>query len=78
LALSVLFILIRSIYRLVELHSGFASAFANNEPAFMVLEAPMIILATGVLAAIHPGYAFDGKWSATSWSFRGKTTNSKA
>jgi hypothetical protein len=76
--LAVLFIFIRSIYRLVELHSGFASAFANNEPAFMVLEAPMIILATGVLAAFHPGYALDGNWNATSWSFRKEVVEDKA
>lgn len=75
---SALFIVVRSVYRLVELHSGFASAFANNEPAFMVLEAPMILLATGALAAFHPGYALDGKWNSASWSFHKQTANIKA
>jgi RTA1 like protein len=43
---------------------------ASNEPAFMVLEGPMIILAVLLLTILHPGYVFDGSWQAAGWSFR--------
>jgi hypothetical protein len=68
-------IFIRSIYRLVELHAGFTSVVANNEPAFMVLEGPMIIVASTALALFHPGPAFNGQWADAAWSFREKEIN---
>lgn len=71
-------IFIRSIYRVIELHAGFGSEFANNEPAFMVFEGPMIILATGLLSIFHPGFAFGGKWEAANWSIRKGVLDSKA
>ena len=64
--------MLRSFYRLVELEGGFESVAANNEPAFMVLEGPMIIIAATSLAVFHPGYGFDGKWNHANWSFRDK------
>jgi len=64
------------VYRLIELQGGFSSEVANNEPAFMVLEAPLIIVAVGAMALFHPGYAFDGKWLAASWSLREKKNSS--
>jgi hypothetical protein len=63
-------IMIRSIYRIVELQGGFDGTIANNEVAFMVLEGPMIILATFALTVLHPGYALDRNWQAASWSLR--------
>ena len=63
-------------YRLIELHGGFSSGVANNEPAFMILEGPLIIVAVGAMALFHPGYAFDGKWLAASWSLREKEKGS--
>jgi len=56
----------------IELHDGFAGGTANNEPAFMVLEGPMIMIAVGVLTVFHPGYAFQGQWHDATWSFREK------
>jgi len=63
-------IFIRSVYRVAELSGGFDSAIANDEPAFMVLEGPMIILAVAVLTAFHPGLAFDRRWHEATWSFK--------
>jgi len=34
----------------------------------MILEGPMIILATLVLTVLHPGLAFGGNWGAAAWS----------
>jgi hypothetical protein len=70
--LATTFILIRSIYRVVELQGGFNGTVASNEKAFMVLEGPMIILATFLLTIFHPGIAFNGMWNAASWSLREK------
>ncbi len=56
-------ITIRCIYRVVELAGGFRSPAANDEPAFMVLEGPMIILAVGALTVCHPGPLFFGEWT---------------
>jgi len=63
-------IFIRSVYRVAELSGGFESAIANDEPAFMVFEGPMIILAVVVLTAFHPGFAFDRRWHEATWSFK--------
>jgi RTA1 like protein len=69
-------ITLRSFYRLVELEGGFDSAAANNQPAFMVLEGPMIIIAVTALAIFHPGYGFNGRWADANWTFRQKTKES--
>lgn len=70
--LATILIFIRSIYRVVELQGGFNGAVANNQAAFMVLEGPMIILATAALTFFHPGYSFAGHWADASWSLRGR------
>jgi len=41
-----------------ELSSGFSGALANNEPVFMVLEGPMIMIAAVALTVFHPGFCF--------------------
>ncbi|KAI0475623.1 RTA1 like protein-domain-containing protein [Xylariaceae sp. FL0804] len=60
---AVVLIIIRSIYRLIELQSGFDGAIANNQTVFMILEGPMIILSVGGLMAFHPGLVFRELWS---------------
>jgi len=60
---------------LIELNAGFGGATANNEPAFMALEGPMIIIAVSALTVFHPGYAFHGQWQDATWSFRQKKTD---
>ena len=62
LGTSTLFIFIRCCYRVAELQSGFGGALANNEVDFMVLEGPMIMIATIALILFHPGFCFSGKW----------------
>ena len=73
--IATIFIFIRSIYRVVELQDGFDGTIANNEVAFMILEGPMIILASLLLTVFHPGYVFEGNWHAAAWSLRGKKSN---
>jgi len=72
LILATILILIRSIYRVVELQGGFAGTIASNEPAFMVLEGPMIFVAVLALTILHPGFSFGGNWHAAAWSLRGR------
>jgi len=65
-------IFIRSVYRVIELNAGFDGKLANNEPSFMILEGPMIILAVFALTVLHPGSSFAGRWNEANWSFRSK------
>ena len=73
--IATILIFIRSIYRVVELQNGFNGTIANNEVAFMILEGPMIILASLLLTVFHPGYVFKENWQAAAWSLRGKKPN---
>jgi hypothetical protein len=68
--------LIRSVYRVVELQSGFTEGVANNQTLFMVFEGPMIIAATLLLTVLHPGFAFDRQWAECGWTLR-KNQNRK-
>jgi hypothetical protein len=54
---------IRCIYRVVELAGGFRSEAANDQPAFMVLDGPMIVIAVGALTLCHPGPIFFREWT---------------
>lgn len=54
---------IRCIYRVVELAGGFRSGAANDQPAFMVLDGPMIMIAVGALTVCHPGSLFFTEWT---------------
>ncbi|GME89091.1 unnamed protein product [[Candida] boidinii] len=57
-SLSVIFVFVRSIYRLIELAEGFSSILAVDEIYFMILEALMMCLAVLSLTLIHPGYVY--------------------
>jgi len=72
LGVATFLVFIRSVYRVAELQGGFDSAIANNEPAFMVFEGPMIIVAVAVLTVFHPGTVFKGAWSNADWSLGSK------
>lgn len=41
---------------MAELEEGFHGRLANDEVLFMILEGPMIIIATTALTAFHPGF----------------------
>ncbi|KAI0710518.1 RTA1-domain-containing protein [Earliella scabrosa] len=76
LALDGLFILIRSIYRTIELIDGWTGPIISNEVYFNVLDAAMIVLAMFTLNFLHPGFLL-GKgqtWTAARVS---SETNSK-
>ncbi|EHL01200.1 putative Sphingoid long-chain base transporter RSB1 [Glarea lozoyensis 74030] len=69
-------ILIRSLYRCVELSGGFNSdLFTGDEALFMVLEGVMIVLATGGLSVFHPAVAFQGVWHELNFNFRTKKSH---
>jgi len=77
LAGATFFIFVRSCYRCAELSQGFHSSLANSEITFMILEGVMIVLATFLLTALHPGLAMrrDG-WAAADWN-AGRQKSSK-
>jgi RTA1 like protein len=70
LALATFTIFIRSVYRVAELEGGFDSVIANNKTAFIILEGPMIVIATVALTLFHPGYCFNGNWDNAGFSLR--------
>ncbi|KAM0705024.1 hypothetical protein Q7P35_007811 [Cladosporium inversicolor] len=63
IAVATVTIQIRCIYRVVELAGGFRSEAANDQPAFMVLDGPMIMIAVGALTVCHPGLLFFTEWT---------------
>lgn len=69
-----LYILVRSIYRAIELSNGFKGSLWNDQVDFMVLDGAMIGLTVLCLTIHHPGVAFGGQWSANKWTFRSKKT----
>ncbi|KAH8827548.1 RTA1-domain-containing protein [Flagelloscypha sp. PMI_526] len=58
LAVSTSFILVRAMYRLVELVEGFFGTIARTEWYFNVFEAPPIIIALITWNVVHPGNNF--------------------
>ncbi|KAF7873873.1 hypothetical protein EAF04_002545 [Stromatinia cepivora] len=79
LFLATVTILIRSIYRCVELSGGFhGELFVGHEEEFMVLEGVMISLAVGALTILHPGIAMQGAWTEANFKFRSKNQGMEA
>jgi hypothetical protein len=73
IAVAVLTILVRSVYRLAELQQGFDGKLANNELEFMILEGPMIFIAVGLLTVYHPGWVIGSKlWVEAGFHLRAK------
>ncbi|KAI0746425.1 RTA1 like protein-domain-containing protein [Daedaleopsis nitida] len=65
LALEGIFILIRSIYRTIELHDGWTGRIISTQVYFNVLDGAMIVLAMFTLNFFHPGFLL-GK--ADTWN----------
>lgn len=61
ISFAVLFIYIRSIYRLIEMAEGFTSSMANNETLLMCLESLMVCLSSLLLTVLYPGFAYGPK-----------------
>ncbi|KAG7711605.1 hypothetical protein KL914_000247 [Ogataea haglerorum] len=57
-SLAVIFIYVRSIYRIAELCDGFQSDLATHEAYFFPLEASMMTLSFILLTFLHPGTAY--------------------
>ncbi|GIZ47662.1 hypothetical protein CKM354_001074700 [Cercospora kikuchii] len=72
LLLSTVLIIIRSIYRVIELWGGFSGELWNDEVDFMVLDGAMISLSVVIMTALHPGPAFREQWVESSWSNKKK------
>ncbi|KAE8357495.1 parasitic phase-specific protein PSP-1 [Aspergillus caelatus] len=58
LFLSILLILLRCVYRVVELHGGYFSHFFRDEPLFIALETAIMCAAAVCLNVGHPGLIF--------------------
>ncbi|KAJ0420273.1 RTA1 like protein-domain-containing protein [Aspergillus carlsbadensis] len=71
-AVAALVIIIRSVYRCLELRDGFNGELANDEVTFMILEAAMIAIAVIALTVFHPGAVWKGQWNEAVWSTRAK------
>jgi len=71
LAVAVVTIFVRCVYRCVELSGGFnGTLFVSDQAVFMVLEGVMIVLATTGLTVFHPGLVFGQAWHDATFSFR--------
>ncbi|KAK6005243.1 hypothetical protein QM012_008022 [Aureobasidium pullulans] len=72
IAVATITIYIRCVFRVAELKDGFGGKLANDQTAFMILEGPMIIIATVVLTICHPGIAFGSapSWAAANWTWK--------
>jgi hypothetical protein len=69
-----LFIYVRSCFRVSELSQGFHSSLANSEITFMILEGAMVVLATFLLTALHPGFVMGREaWAAAADWNAGRT-----
>jgi H+/gluconate symporter-like permease len=70
-------VLVRSIFRVVELWGGFSGKLWNNEKDFLVLDGAMMALAVLLLSVLHPGIAFGADWSTANWSFKPARTSNE-
>jgi hypothetical protein len=69
-------IIVRSVYRVVELWGGFSGELWNNENDFFILDGAMIGLAVVLLTVLHPGIAFSGQWTTCGWNMKGARQSS--
>ncbi|KAI8821448.1 RTA1 like protein-domain-containing protein [Fimicolochytrium jonesii] len=60
LYISCIFILIRSIYRVIEFAQGFKSDLAHNERLMYIFDMGLMVLAIAVFIIVHPGKALNG------------------
>ena len=71
LAIASVAILIRCIYRCIELSGGFeGKLFTSDQGLFMVLEGAMIIVAASCLTFLYPAVCFQGAWDTANFTFR--------
>ncbi|KAF4902181.1 Glutamyl-tRNA(Gln) amidotransferase subunit A [Colletotrichum fructicola] len=68
LGLSTFFILLRCVYRIVELHEGYFSHWFRDEALFIALESAVMVIAVFCLNIGHPGLVFGKGKSAANVS----------
>ncbi len=49
---------------------GFSSKLANDQVAFIILEGGIIIVATFLLTALHPGVYIGPQWRESGWGVK--------
>ena len=70
IAIATVAILIRSVFRSVELWQGFSGKLWNDETVFLVLDGAMVGIASILLSTFHPALAFAEQWAELDWTFR--------
>ncbi|KAI8284824.1 Glutamyl-tRNA(Gln) amidotransferase subunit A [Colletotrichum sp. SAR11_57] len=65
LGLSTFFILLRCVYRIVELHEGYFSHWFRDEALFIALESAVMVIAVFCLNIGHPGLVFESVEAAS-------------
>lgn len=65
LTLSTICIMIRSVYRVIEMAQGFEGSLIKNETLFFILEGVMVTLAVLVFNLLHPGWCFRESYTTT-------------
>jgi len=64
LAISTICILIRSVFRVIEMAEGWNGHLMRNQTLFFILEGVMVAIAVIVLNFFHPGYCFADGYKA--------------
>lgn len=70
ISLTVIFIFIRSCYRVAKLSNGWLSRLAYDETYDMILEALMMLLACSLLTILHPGIVYGHNEICVDTSFK--------
>ena len=72
-SLSVVTILVRSVYRAIELLQGWSGFLITHEPYFISLDGAMMVVAVGVFNILHPawllrtrGPQYEGRFEGTA------------
>ena len=74
LATATISILIRTCFRVAELHDGYGGSLANDEVLYMILEPVMITIAVLALTIGHPGPILGAVWQANGFQLRKRKT----
>lgn len=65
LALSTICIMVRSVYRVIEMAQGWDGALIKDENLFFILEGVMVTMAVLVFNLLHPGWCFQESYRTT-------------
>jgi hypothetical protein len=62
-------LIVRTVFRSVELSGGFRGHLANSEVQFMVLDGVVVIIICTCLTIFHPGIGFGDPWAEAKFPF---------